>query len=243
MPREPSPQELTATLLADPPAIHEMGPAESALGVWSTDRSCYEFIASNCERDAQTIETGLGISTVLFALRGANHVCISPAPREVDHLRAYCEKRSISLERVTFRLGFSQDVLPAMTATPVDLVLVDGCHGFPAPIVDWYYACRTLKQGGIVVLDDVVLPSVQLLDEILQHDPRWAAMDRGDNWAAYRRIGNVGASEDWHEQPWLAPGLGLRRTWREGFTAEQPRLAKLVRPLYRGARRLIRRKP
>jgi hypothetical protein len=238
---EQSAQKLTATLLADPPSIHEMGAGGRTLGVWATDRSCYEFIATHCSPGARTLETGLGISTILFAASGAHHVCVAPADYEIAHLRTYCEDRNISLDRVTFKVGFSQDVLPGLVTEPLDLVLIDGCHGFPAPILDWYYSCRLLGRHGIVVLDDVPLPAVQLVDEILQLDPRWTALERGANWASYRRTGEVRSSEDWHEQPWLSAGLGLRRDWRQAFAAEHQRPAKILRPLYRATRQAARR--
>jgi len=39
-------------------------------------------------------------------------------------------------------------------------VLIDGAHGFPYPILDWWYVAPHVKVGGHVLLDDAYLPAV-----------------------------------------------------------------------------------
>ena len=74
------------TVLADPPQVHYGAPS----GVWATDRSCYDFIATALpEEGGVTLETGCGISTVLFALWAAEHVCVVPSANEVAACRAF----------------------------------------------------------------------------------------------------------------------------------------------------------
>jgi predicted O-methyltransferase YrrM len=188
-------------VLADPPQVHWGAPR----GVWNTDRSCYEFIASALPEDgsAATLETGCGISTVLLAQWAARHVAVVPKPAEVDACRAYLEARGLA-EAVSFEVGWSDEVLPRLSGPPLDLVLVDGGHGFPAPILDWYYAAARLKEGGVVVLDDLQLPQVKLgLLEFLDADPRWERAESTDKWAAYRRLSAGPLREEWRDQAFL----------------------------------------
>ena len=60
-------------LLADPPRVHEELNAPADLGVWLTERECYEFIADRVRAGARTLETGLGVSTALFLALGADN--------------------------------------------------------------------------------------------------------------------------------------------------------------------------
>jgi hypothetical protein len=199
-------------LFADPPAVHSVAPEGqgSELVVKRTETGCYEFLDRHlCEGD-RTLETGLGLSTVLFALRGAHHLCITPVEQQVERLVSYCARREIPTDRLRFEIGFSDDVIGGLALEPLDLVFIDGGHGFPTPIIDWYYGCRTLRVGGIVVIDDTHLPAVDALLRFLRPDPRWQELERTQRWAAFRLIEELPAVEDWYLQPWAPQPLGIR---------------------------------
>src|SRR4051812_2060149 len=98
-------------VLAQPPKVH----GAAASGVWSTAESAYEFMASRCAPGARTLETGLGVSTVLFAAWGTDHTCVVPYQLEVDAVRTYIAELGHSDEMVRFEVGFSDAVLPALS--------------------------------------------------------------------------------------------------------------------------------
>ena len=193
-------QDDIESVWSDPPQVHYGAPE----GIWRTDRTCYEFIAKELPAEgARTLETGCGISTVLFAKWGAEHVCVVPWPREAEACREYLRAHGYP-DNVTFEVGFSDEVLPRLTLPPLDLVLIDGGHAFPAPIVDWYYAAARLRKGGVVILDDLQLPQVRLgLSEFLEADPRWERAGETPKWAAYRRLTDGPLREEWRDQPFL----------------------------------------
>ncbi len=64
-------------------------------------------------------------------------------------------------------------MLPRLPADPLDLVLIDGSHGFPVPLIDWFYTADRLKVGGLLVLDDTQLWSVHILKQFLLLEPEW----------------------------------------------------------------------
>ena len=197
----PSRFEHIEAVLADPPKVHD---DRAPGGVWHTEASAYRFIAEHCSPGTRTLETGLGISTVLFALWKAEHTCVVEDQGEVDRLTAYAESRMIDLSTVRFAVGRSDAVLPALTSPELDLVLVDGGHAFPLPIIDWYYAGGRLRAGGHVVLDDMQLPQVSLgLRGFLDCDPRWTAVAGTRKWVAYRRETSHALSEGWWAQDFL----------------------------------------
>lgn len=172
------------------------------MGVWSTDEACYRFIADRCGPGTRTLETGCGLSTVLFAALGCQHVCCTAGQDEADRVLADCERRGIATAALSFRVGSSHQTLPVMEAagTELDLVLVDGSHGFPLPMLDWFYAGSMLRQGGALLVDDLDLPAVGALNAFVKRDPRWQSITLTAKWGAWekRRAGTL--SEDWTEQ-------------------------------------------
>jgi len=217
--------ELVDRLLAEPPAIHAMEPGDDPqLGVWSTDRDCYLLLAEAATPGSCTLETGSGLSTIVLTALGARHTCVTPAQEEADRILAYCEGHDIDTSLLTFEFGCSDEALPRLSREPsLDLVLIDGNHGYPTPVIDWYYAGSRLRPGGLLVVDDIALPAVAHLCEFLKRDPRWTAHRRTGKWAAYRRVDTGCLRQDWFEQPYYSapaprglralPARVLRRVW------------------------------
>jgi predicted O-methyltransferase YrrM len=201
-------------LLTDPPRVHAELHAPPELGVWLTERQCYELIAARCGPGSRTLETGLGLSTALFLALGAEHTCIVPSETQVAELRRYCDERAIPTGGLHVELGRSEDVLPTLRLDPLDLVLVDGSHGFPTPMIDWFYGTRLLRRGGVVVLDDRQLPAVAMVVGYLDTDPRWRSVGRTAKWAAVERLTDELVGEDWYDQPFF---VSARPAWRRVF--------------------------
>jgi predicted O-methyltransferase YrrM len=196
------------------------------VGLWSTDRECYLLIADTVAPGMQTLETGSGLSTVLFAAAGAEHTCVTPSVEEADRILAYCDGHGISTDALHFELGGSDEVLPRLADGPaLGLVLVDGNHGFPTPMIDWYYAGSRLAPGGLLVIDDVALPAVAHLCSFIDRDPRFTLHRRTAKWTAYRATNGGSLRQDWFEQRFYTsqasiglrsvPGRAARRIARE----------------------------
>lgn len=204
-------------ILADPPVVHPMeASATPRMGVWATEPSCYRFLAEHCPPGTRTLETGSGLSTVLFAALGADHVCCTAGQEEADRVLEHCRSRGIDTAGLRFEVGSSHRTLPPLEAAGLerDLVLIDGSHAFPLPAVDWFFAGSMLGAGGILVVDDLQLPAVQVLVRFLDQDPRWVWRGGTTKWRAWARTRGGTLSEDWTEQPFyrsardrlLAPG-------------------------------------
>jgi predicted O-methyltransferase YrrM len=218
-------------LLRDPPVVHAMDfSANPELGLWSTDPDCYAFLADNTRPGTRSLETGAGLSTVLFAALGARHTCVTPSKEEADRVMEYCRTREIDTSAVVFALGRSDEILPRLEGD-LDVVFVDGNHGFPAPVIDWFYAGGRLVAGGLFVLDDIQLPAVAHLTFVLDRDPGWAVAPRSRKWSAWRRLDGCRMGQDWFDQRWLPAPLptdpvGLaKRVWaraRRATTRARP---------------------
>ena len=173
------------------------------MGVWSTDEECYRLLAAHVEPGTRTLETGCGMSTILFTALGADHVCCTPGAEERDRLLAHCDARGIDTARLSFRIDSSHISLPVLAGEGrcVDVFLVDGGHGYPLPIIDWFHGASMLRRGGLLVVDDANLPAVRALLRFIDRDPRWQPLQRTSKWAAYRRFSEGPLAEDWFEQP------------------------------------------
>lgn len=209
--------EQVAEVLSDPPPVH--GDDAGPLRVWASARDCYEFMARHVKPGSRTLETGCGVSTALFALWGAEHTCVVIVEQEVEILGAWAREKGVDLSGVRFIVGPSDRVLPRLEEPELDLVFIDGSHGFPAPIIDWFYGAGRLRAGGIVVVDDMDLPNVRLgLGVFLGHDPRWKRLHSTEQWMACARESTGPLREEWEGQrfitddlaPWVDPSaVGL----------------------------------
>ena len=158
-------------LLNNPPLLH--AEASGKLTSWTLSNEVLHYIFHNIDRDSTTLETGAGVSTILFALKSSHHTCINPSQKQVDRIREYCHSNNISLDRVDFQVDVSEKVLPSLDVNPLDLILIDGSHAFPMPFIDWYYTYRQLKLGGRMIVDDTQLWTGFVLKQFLKLEPEW----------------------------------------------------------------------
>jgi hypothetical protein len=160
---------VTQQLRSSPPNLHGKGDAYFGLA-WPA----LEWLEQTLRPDMTTLETGSGASSIVFAPAGSAHTVISPAADEHERIRAWCAENGISTARVEF-LAASSDTALAGSWTPdaLDLVLVDGAHLFPFPVLDWFFTARRLRVWGRMVLDDAFLPSVNMVVRFLRSSQSW----------------------------------------------------------------------
>jgi Methyltransferase domain len=158
---------LTDSLRAKPPGLHGAGE------YWGLAWSALAWLEETVRPGWATLETGAGASTLVIAAAGAEHEVVTPDAAEEERIRAECAGRGIASSRVRFLVGPSHEVLPRWAPRPLDLVLIDGAHGFPYPILDWWYLAPHVKAGGVVLLDDAYLPAVGAIVEFVRASPAW----------------------------------------------------------------------
>lgn len=169
------------------------------------------FLYDSVSEQSKTLETGSGISTLVFALRRSDHVAITPNAAEVEAIRTYASANEILLDRVEFIVEPSERYLPRCESKDLDFVLIDGKHVFPWPILDWFYTADKLKQGGILVLDDLQMSSVAILRDFILEDPRWQFMKSfGRRTVVVRKISESVHDVAWHIQPYITRRYGRR---------------------------------
>jgi hypothetical protein len=206
---------LIEELFRTPPSLHRDGGGNPAN--YGTDPRLVPHLRRLVRPGCRTLETGSGISTVLFLLLGAHHRSISPDGGEAERIRAYCVERGIPTDNYTATVGYSERVLPNLPDEPVlDLALVDGNHAFPLPCIDWYYLTRILKPGGVIVIDDIQLWSGRIIADFLDAEDVWETVDRNDRFAVYRMLADSKEvlGRWWGQQPFIVSQLKPRFSTR-----------------------------
>jgi len=189
-------------LLANPPIIHSNQGVPYA-GARMDDATLL-FLHRHTHAGMRTLETGSGVSTIVFANQGARHTCIAPDSEQVALIKQYCQQHGIATHDLEFILEASEDALPQLPRQEIyDLALIDGRHGFPNPIIDWYYIARVLKVGGLLVIDDLHIWTCDLLVNFLRSEPDWALVEESERVAVLRKQGNSTLSNEWKKQPYV----------------------------------------
>ena len=163
-----------------------------------------QFLFRTVASGWHTLETGSGLSTLIFLERGAWHVAITPNAEESVRIQRWAAEHGVDTSRLTFVALASEQHLPHAQYESLDCVLIDGKHAFPWPILDWFFAARMLRRGGLMILDDIDLWPVRVLADFLLSDkPRWECVEKFDRSMCFRKLTESVEDVAWHMQPLL----------------------------------------
>jgi hypothetical protein len=242
---------LISEILQERPAVHrseteisrQFGAEESSLpsatvaDLASGKAKCYgislevaRFIANHVDASSKSLETGSGLSTLVFAVCQSAHMCVTPSQTEVDGIRAYANRKGISVNRINFVVAASDKYLTTADIGDLDFVFIDGKHAFPWPIIDWFYTVDRLKQGGIVMVDDTDMISGSILIDFMKADPRWNLLaDFKGKTVAFKKM--VASVHDvaWHMQPYIVNALQKKEASERVFFR---RILRKIRKLF-----------
>ena len=125
---------------------------------------------------AHSVETGSGRSTLFFSHLSSSHVTFS-----LDDGQSISQVwKSTLFQPATVRLieGPTQLTLPKFVFDePIDVALIDGPHGFPFPDLEYYYFYPHVRTGGLLVIDDVHIPTIRTLFTFLRDDEMWKLLE------------------------------------------------------------------
>ncbi len=194
-------------------------------GDWHGQGSIQEDVLRALARHAQAVgpirsslETGTGRTTLLLSHLSDSHVVFTKD--DTGDGNSYSSVMSSPLlrrENVRFILGSTQRTLPAYHfAMPIDLALIDGPHAYPFPDLEYWVVYPQIRSGGMLVVDDVHIPSITNLYRFLSADAMWRELEVVENTAFFART----------DAPEIDPyGEGW---WLQGFnTPRRPTLDRL----------------
>ncbi|MBD2775661.1 class I SAM-dependent methyltransferase [Iningainema tapete] len=187
-------------LLNNPPLLHQMNTGELTSS-WKLHNETLYYIDKHVNHTSKTLETGGGMSTILFTLKGAEHTCIVPDQGLVDRIKQYCVNHQIDAKKLSFQVDKSENVLPSIEVNDLDLVLIDGRHAFPSPFIDWYYTAWRLKVGGLLLVDNTEIWTGAVLRDFLLAEQEWQLQQEDlPQCAAFKKLAEYTHSKTWGEQ-------------------------------------------
>ena len=183
-----------------------------------------------------SLQTGSGKVTLLLSHLSISHKVFAPDDASVAAVRA---SPLVNAAAVEYIVGPPQRTLPAYRfAEPVDVALLDGPHGYPFPDLEYFHVYPHIRPGGLLMLDDIHIPTVRRMFDILRVDAMWAPEAVIGQLAILRRTehAGVGADEDgWWKQGFNRPLLERTEAHRRDMASSAGRALRSARD---AARRL-----
>lgn len=193
-------------------------------------KKALEGIAVHCAGNGplrHTVETGSGKSTLLFSHLSDHHTVFS-----LDRGESVAQVRNSPLCRqdaVTFVEGPTQQTLPRFRFEyPLQAVFIDGPHAYPFPDLEYYYLYPHLEEGGVLILDDIHIPTITNMFHVLKADAMFSLIEVRKHTAFFRRTGEPThdpLGDGWARQGYNAP---LAQRMRQKKARKERRRAGLL---------------
>jgi len=192
------------------PKFHTKGKGKSIS--YGLSKKSISYIDKNVNPKHNTLETGAGLSTVLFAIKCTNHTCIVPDKAQVQKIKQFCFDYDISINKIKFIIDRSENYLPLQKLSKLDFILIDGRHAFPTPFIDWYYSAQKLNIGGLLMIDDTQILTGKILKKFLALEPEWKLIKNFQpRTVVFKKIKDGSHDKWWGQQKYL---LKLRLFYR-----------------------------
>ncbi|UTW55622.1 class I SAM-dependent methyltransferase [Kordiimonas sp. SCSIO 12610] len=204
----------------------------------------------------RTAETGCGRSTILFSQKSSHHTVFCLDDRslgETSSVNYFMHSQLTNKENIECVFGPTQETLKNYTHTEkYDCVLIDGPHGYPFPDMEYYYFYPWIKEGGLLIIDDIQIASIGRMADIIQEDAMWDLVKISQNTAIFKRTSANTFPElgdHWWEQnynqrrteadkPFLLADGGILPSFRARLS--QPSMPKQKQSLYKRILRNLR---
>jgi len=157
---------------------------------------------------SHSAETGTGRSTVLLSHLSRHHTVftLTDGPSYAAVIASPILNRQV-LEFVT---GPTQLSLPTYPFPhPLELALLDGPHAFPYAELEYYYLYPHLAAGGLLIVDDINIPTIFNLFSFVKDDEMFKLVDVVGVTAFFRRTTAPVFSPTGNQ--WWAQGYNRRR--------------------------------
>jgi hypothetical protein len=204
--------------------IAEIGPSLHTAGTFSAQTLEAMARAARKRQIRNSAETGSGASTLLFSHLSEHHTvfALDGSSGSVTNVQ-----RSPLLRPnvVTFVEGPTQATLPQHRfSEKLQLVLIDGPHGYPFPDLEYYSLYPHLETGALLILDDIHIPTVHNLFEFLKRDAMFELDEVVQTTAFFTRTSAPTfdpLGDGWWLQNYNARPL-LRYVWKERIKSILP---------------------
>lgn len=133
-----------------------------------------------------TLETGSGKSTLLLSNISRHHLVF--ALDFGDSITCVKKSPLFNQANVEYVEGPTQSTLPYYRFVhKLDFALIDGPHGYPFPEIEYYFIYPHLKEGAILVVDDIHIPTIFNLFKFLMDDTMFEFLEIVNQTTAFFR--------------------------------------------------------
>ncbi|PPC97908.1 MAG: methyltransferase [Methylocystis sp.] len=189
------PPPLRAEATRDKSLAAEIGDYERAFGYAHSAGSMPLRTLLRIERlltgtEIFSAETGCGKSTIFFSRIAERHkvFCFDDRGQKASSVDYFMNCPATRPDRLDLVFGPTQLTLPRHEDhVRYDLVLIDGPHGFPFPELEYYYFYPHLKTDGLLVVDDIHIPTISRLADFLSEDQMFEKVEFVGSTAIFRR--------------------------------------------------------
>ena len=127
------------------------------------------------ERIRHSLETGCGKSTVMFSNISEQHYVFAydDLGTPGSSVQMVMDDPAYQNDAVTWVYGPTQTTLPQYQFPSdrlFDVILLDGPHGYPFPDLEYALLYDRIRLGGVLIIDDVHIPSIGRMYDILRED-------------------------------------------------------------------------
>jgi hypothetical protein len=186
---------------AAPPAFHFWegkpqtgGFSQVHLDFMETEIDDWKRRQSTLPKELRIVETGAGLSTLLFMSMGLQVVSFSLSD-VIDRITAFLSENSIEASWLPCA-GFSEFAVPRYFESQDqghEFALIDGNHAIPSVFADFIHLSSKLKRSGLLFVDDTQLPGPQGLCRFMEKFPeRWRLRRSLNKLSCYEKISDFG---------------------------------------------------
>ena len=131
-------------------------------------------------------ETGCGLTTLVLSHLSERHTSFTvDFGDSLPNTRGHALFNSAS---TSFVVNPTQISLPAHRFTsPLDFAILDGPHAYPFPDLEYFYFYPHVRTGGVLVIDDIHIPTIGHLYDFLLDDEMWEHLGDVETTAFFMR--------------------------------------------------------
>jgi hypothetical protein len=184
-------------------------------------------------------ETGCGFSTILFSNISRNHTsfCLDDRPEGKTSSVLFAQNnRHFKSESLRWVFGPTQETLPIHKDHAIyDFILIDGPHGYPFPELEYIFLFPHLRKGGLLLIDDVNIPTIGRMADILCEDEMFDPVALIGGTLALRRTDADGfdpRGDGWWLQRFNRRRVSPRRDIYLPSASIEDKISKLRRDLW-----------
>lgn len=131
-------------------------------------------------------ETGCGLTTLILSQLSSSHTSFTvDFGDSLPNTRGHAMFNAPTTE---FVVNPTQVSLPRYEfRQPLDFVIIDGPHAYPFPDLEYFYFYPMIRTGGILVVDDIHIPTIGHMYDFLRDDQMWEHLGDVETTAFFKR--------------------------------------------------------